>query len=88
MQLSADGRTRVDVIALIRQQLHHGIVHQGLDLSAFLELPEDGEEPWNRSVDMAHHSVDWREVSKQVSYVRHIKKRCERTLEITFAEQP
>lgn len=28
----------------------------GLD---HLELPEEGQEPWDRSVDMAHHSVDW-----------------------------
>ncbi|CAM9599986.1 unnamed protein product [Scytosiphon promiscuus] len=28
----------------------------GLD---HLDLPEEGQEPWDRSVDMAHHSVDW-----------------------------
>lgn len=42
---------------------------QGVDLAKSLELPEDGEEPWERTVDMAHHSVDWKEVSKQVQYV-------------------
>lgn len=42
---------------------------QGVDLAKSLELPEDGEEPWERAVDMAHHSVDWKEVSKQVQYV-------------------
>lgn len=35
-------------------------------MSASLELAEDGEEPWDRAIDMAHHSVNWTEVSKQV----------------------
>lgn len=38
---------------------------QGVDLAASLGLPEDGEEPWDRSVDMAHHSVDWAETARR-----------------------
>lgn len=38
---------------------------QGVDLSASLDLPEAGEEPWDRSVDMAHHSVDWAGTHKE-----------------------
>ena len=38
---------------------------QGVDLAASLGLPEDGEEPWDRTVDMAHHSVDWAETAKR-----------------------
>ncbi|CAM9306993.1 unnamed protein product [Ectocarpus fasciculatus] len=38
---------------------------QGIpSLSKSLDLPEEGEEPWDRSVDMAHHSVDWAETAK------------------------
>lgn len=38
---------------------------QGIpSLSKSLDLPEEGEEPWDRSVDMAHHSVDWVETAK------------------------
>lgn len=52
----------------VRHQPYRSAFWQGLDLSSLLELPKDGEEPWDRSVDMAHHSVDWREVSKQVRF--------------------
>ena len=38
---------------------------QGVDLAASLGLPEDGEEPWDRTVDMAHHSVDWAETARR-----------------------
>lgn len=38
---------------------------QGVDLAASLGLPEDGEEPWDRTVDMAHHSVDWVETARR-----------------------
>eukprot|EP00903_Cladosiphon_okamuranus_P019202 g17658.t2 len=38
---------------------------QGVDLGASLGLPEDGEEPWDRTVDMAHHSVDWAETTRR-----------------------
>ncbi|CBJ27722.1 hypothetical protein Esi_0083_0058 [Ectocarpus siliculosus] len=38
---------------------------QGIpSLSKSLDLPEEGEEPWDRSVDMAHHTVDWAETAK------------------------
>ncbi|CAM9921910.1 unnamed protein product [Ectocarpus sp. 4 AP-2014] len=38
---------------------------QGIpSLSKSLDLPDEGEEPWDRSVDMAHHSVDWAETAK------------------------
>lgn len=39
---------------------------QGLNSIKSLNLPESGEEPWDRSVDLAHNSVDWGEVSRQV----------------------
>lgn len=38
---------------------------QGIpSLCKSLDLPEEGEEPWDRSVDVAHHSVDWAETAK------------------------
>lgn len=40
---------------------------QGEEISELADLPEQGEEPWDRSVDMAHHTVDWKEASAQVS---------------------
>ncbi len=38
---------------------------QGVDLAASLGLPEAGEEPWDRTVDVAHHTVDWAETFRR-----------------------
>lgn len=51
--------------ATLKREAERLAKKQGVDLAASLGLPEDGEEPWDRSVDMAHHSVDWAETARR-----------------------
>eukprot|EP00752_Nemacystus_decipiens_P018631 g16705.t1 len=51
--------------AILKREAEKLAKKQGVDLAVSLGLPEDGEEPWDRAVDMAHRSVDWAETARR-----------------------